>query len=74
MGLSEDAHGGDLRLGTLSTSNCRAKNYHFAGVPRKNVVVKMNMWTRTPPWTQRMEIFVRFYPQILRIVLRDLFV
>ena len=38
---SKNAHGGDnLRLGPLSPCKRQAKNYHFAGVPRKKMGVK----------------------------------
>ena len=38
---SQNAQGGDnLRLGPLSPCKCRAKNNHFAGVPRKKLWVQ----------------------------------
>ena len=53
-----------LRLGPLSPCKRQAKNYHFAGVPRKKFGVQMTVWTQTPPWTQRKQIFFRFYLRI----------
>ena len=38
--LSQEDHGGHLWLGPLSPFKSWAKNYHFAGVPRKKMGVK----------------------------------